>query len=266
MTTSPRRAGRRSWRPLAVAGVTLLAGLLFAVSARTSSGTGLRADQPDLRSLVRAGQSQVASRGAQVAALQKQVDALTRQAARSDGLVAQLQAQADALAAAAGLTPVTGPSLTVTLNDAPAQPNLPVGVQPDDLVVHQQDVQAVVNALWAGGATAIQLQDQRLVATSAVRCVGNTLILQGRVYSPPYRVIAIGDPAAMRAQLLSTSAIQIYLQYVDALGLGWSLTSSPSTTITGYRGAVDLPRATVPSTFSALTPVSPAPSAPAGRR
>ena len=70
----------------------------------------------------------------------------------------------------------------------------PGGLGPDDLVVHQQDVQAVVNALWRGGADGVQVMDQRLIATSAVRCVGNTLILQGRVYSPPFTVTAVGDP------------------------------------------------------------------------
>ena len=43
--------------------------------------------------------------------------------------------------------------------------------------------------------------DQRLIATSAVRCVGNTLLLQGRTYSPPFVVTAIGDAAAIRPQL-----------------------------------------------------------------
>ena len=52
----------------------------------------------------------------------------------------------------------------------------------------------MVNALWQGGAKGIKVMDQRLISTSAVRCVGNTLILQGRVYSPPYKVTAVGDP------------------------------------------------------------------------
>ena len=46
----------------------------------------------------------------------------------------------------------------------------------------------MVNALWQGGAQGIKVMDQRLISTSAVRCVGNTLILQGRVYSPPYKI------------------------------------------------------------------------------
>ena len=84
----------------------------------------------------------------------------------------------------------------MTLADAPRSADrvLPEDASPDDLVVHQQDVQAVVNALWPGGAEAMQIMDQRVITTSAVRCVGNTLILQGRVYSPPFQITAIGDP------------------------------------------------------------------------
>src|SRR3569833_1449764 len=80
---------------------------------------------------------------------------------------------------------------------------------PDDLVVHQQDVQAVGNALWAGGATGMQIMDQRLISTSAVRCVGNTLILQGVVYSPPFRITATGAPDRLRAALDASPEIQI---------------------------------------------------------
>ena len=92
------------------------------------------------------------------------------------------------------------PSLTVTLEDAPIPPDgIPDGYAADDYVVHQQDLQAVVNALWAGGAEALQVMDQRIISTSAVRCVGNTLILQGRVYSPPYSVSAVGPLGAHAA-------------------------------------------------------------------
>ena len=69
------------------------------------------------------------------------------------------------------------------------------------MIVHQQDVQAVVNALWAGGADGLAVMGQRLITTGAVRCVGNTLLLYGRTYSPPFRVTAVGDPTRLRASL-----------------------------------------------------------------
>ena len=114
---------------------------------------------------------------------------------------------------AAGTQAVAGPTVQVTLTDARNVPDvLPDGISVDDYVVHQQDVQAVVNALWEGGAEAMMLMDQRVISTSAVRCVGNTLILQGRVYSPPYVITAIGNQTDLRASLdaarrsLSTSS------------------------------------------------------------
>ena len=136
---------------------------------------------------------------------------------------------------------MTGPAVEVSLTDAKNVPDpLPDGFTVDDYVVHQQDVQAVVNALWQGGAEAMTLMDQRVISTSAVRCVGNTLILQGRVYSPPYVIRALGDPLALRAALDSSPAVQIYRQYVDAVGLGYDVQTRPQRTFPAYAGSINL--------------------------
>ena len=73
--------------------------------------------------------------------------------------VADARATGEAGVPAAGLAAVDGPGLVVTLDDAPRRPDgsLPVGARPDDLVIHQSDVQAVVNALWAAGAIGVEL-------------------------------------------------------------------------------------------------------------
>jgi uncharacterized protein YlxW (UPF0749 family) len=104
-------------------------------------------------------------------------------------------------------------------------------------------VQAVVNALWQGGAEAMMLMDQRVISTSAVRCVGNTLILQGRVYSPPYVITAMGDPMALKAALDSSPSVSIYRQYVDAVGLGYDVRTQPEQTFPAYAGSINLQQA-----------------------
>jgi uncharacterized protein YlxW (UPF0749 family) len=131
---------------------------------------------------------------------------------------------------------VHGPGLTVTLNDAQRDANgrFPRDASPDDLVVHQQDIQAVLNALWSAGAEAIQMQDQRIIATSVPRCVGNTLLLNGRTYSPPYRVTAIGDAAAMQAALAAAPLVILYKQYVVRFGLGYTEQASTDVRIAGH--------------------------------
>jgi uncharacterized protein YlxW (UPF0749 family) len=224
-----------------------LAGVLFATSAEISHGTDLRsAGNTSLPDLIRSEQRRVEASTARVEALRKSVEALTIPAAAGDKRVALLNKQSAALALEAGTQAVRGPGLKVTLDDAHL-PTIPEGFTGDDLVVHQQDVQAVVNALWSGGAEAMMLQDQRVISTSAVRCVGNTLILQGRVYSPPYTITAIGDAATMRAALDSSQEVTIYRQYVDALGLGYDVTSHATIRMPAYTGSLDLLHATVSS-------------------
>ncbi len=148
--------------------------------------------------------------------------------------------------------PVAGPGLTVQLTDAPADSLRQAGVRPDDLLVHQQDLQVVINALWAGGAEAMSLQGQRVISTTAFRCVGNVLSLHGRLYSPPYVIRAIGDPKKLRASLYASPQIQVYLQYVDAVGLGWSVNSSTALTLPAYEGTTDLQYASVPAGIDVL--------------
>jgi uncharacterized protein YlxW (UPF0749 family) len=119
---------------------------------------------------------------------------------------------------------VHGPGLVVTLQDAQRDANgrFPRDASPDDLVVHQQDILAVLNALWSAGAEAIQMQDQRIIATSVPRCVGNTLLLNGRTYSPPYTITAIGNAATMQASLAAAPLVTLYKQYVVRFGLGYT--------------------------------------------
>lgn len=224
--------------PLVAAG----AGLLFATSAQTSRGTDLRSSgRSDLVDVVRDQSRAVQVRAAAVQQLRGEVDALTARAGPGDASVARLGAQANKLSPIAGTQAVTGPGLSVSLNDAQrTAASLPEPFTADDIVVHQQDVQSVVNALWAGGAEAMTLMDQRVISTSAVRCVGNTLILQGRVYSPPYVIQAIGDPSRMRDALDMSPQIKIYREYVDAVGLGYDVKTKDRLTFPAYAGSLSL--------------------------
>ncbi|MFD6246915.1 DUF881 domain-containing protein [Streptomyces roseolus] len=241
----PAGAGR--WRPvrLLTLGVFALAGLLFVTSFNTAKGTNIRTDASLLRlsDLIEERSHKNAGLDESTAVLRDQVDTL---AARDDGSTAAEDRRLKALETAAGTTEISGPGLTVTLNDAPpgaqAAPGYPEP-QANDLVIHQQDLQAVVNALWKGGAEGIRVMDQRLISTSAVRCVGNTLILQGRVYSPPYKITAVGDRGKLDKALADSPALQNYQLYVKAYGLGWKVDDHKDVTLPGYAGAVDLHQA-----------------------
>ena len=215
--------------------VCLLAGLLLAATHGVSGGAEIRrSDSPRLVDLVHDAQSAVDRLSVQRDALAAQIDS-THGASAGTALAAML-ARADELAADAGLEPVHGPGLVVTLSDAQRDANgrFPRDASPDDLVVHQQDIQAVLNALWSAGAEAIQMQDQRIIGTSAPRCVGNTLLLNGRTYSPPYSISAVGDAAAMQAALAAAPLVTLYKQYVVRFGLGYREQVQADVQVAGY--------------------------------
>jgi len=223
--------------------VALLAGLLFATSSRTALGTDLRAgESSQLSGLIDQRDATVAEQQEELAVLQAQVEALTDQAASRNSEVAAALAQAESVSASAGLTPVSGPGLTVTLDDAPAQAagDLTSQTVADNLVIHQSDVQGVVNAMWAAGADGVAIMGQRLISTSAVICVGNTLLLQGRKYSPPFVVTAVGNAGQIRQQLGSSYEVGLLEEAVEDYGLTFQVTDQRQVALPGYDGPLEM--------------------------
>ncbi len=223
--------------------VFALAGLIFFTSFNTAKGTNIRTDASLLKlsDLIQERSHKNGELDESNGSLRDDVESLAQ---RDNGSTKADDARLKALENNAGTKKLSGKAVTVTLADAPpdASAKLPgyPEPQPNDLVIHQQDLQAVVNALWLGGAEGIKVMDQRLISTSAVRCVGNTLILQGRVYSPPYKVTAVGDPEKLKSALAASPEIQNYMLYVNAYGLGWKVDDDGAVTLPGYSGTVDL--------------------------
>jgi uncharacterized protein YlxW (UPF0749 family) len=245
----PRRwaGGKRGWAggvPL----IALAAGLLFTTSATTADGTALRDDRrPQLAQLITDKRERLAERERRAAELRAAVDQDTAELAKVDEPVQEARERAESLRGPAGFTTLSGPGITVVLNDSSrrTRDGGPDAPDNDDLVVHQQDVQAVVNALWAGGAEAMSIMDVRVISTSAVRCVGNTLLLHGQVFSPPFKITAIGEPTAMHQALESAEGVRDFRNAVADFGLGYSETVERNVTVRAYDGSSDLRSARV---------------------
>lgn len=238
----PRRTS--PWRAL-VPVVSLLAGVGFAASHRDARGTELRSPATaNLRDLVRAAEAQVKEADRTLAQLQAQVSVATRAAGRADSAVAGAQGKISPMLGPGGLTRVRGPGIVVILNDA-SPGSARADVDPNQLVVHQSDLQAVVNALWAGGAEAMTIAGQRVIATSAVRCVGNTLLLNGEVYSPPFRVAAIGPYQRMRGALDKSPGVALFKEAAGYYGLGYTVELQYRLTLPAFHGPIGLAYAKV---------------------
>lgn len=175
---------------------------------------------------------------AQLADLREQVEELSTEAAGHERLTEELETHLDTLAIQAGLSAVKGRGMRVSLADSDLSRSPSENV--NDLVIHSEDVRTVVNALWRAGAEAISLNGQRLVGTSAVVCVGNTLLVNGTVHSPPYVAEAVG---ADRSRFDADPGVKILKR--DAIGfrLGFSVESLSVARVPGFDGAVNFSRA-----------------------
>lgn len=230
--TSTRSVTRR----VLVVATAAAAGVMMVTSALASRGTDLRPNRnTDLASLVEAEARRNEQLTGRLADVRDEVDELSRRQAQQAGTPAS---ELTAAAEAAGTVPVTGPAVTVTLQDAPLDVK-PAGVDEDLLVVHQQDIQAVVDALWSGGAEAMTIQGQRVSSRTGVKCVGNTVVVHSVPYAPPYVISAIGDPSALTQALTNSSTLRIYRQYADAYRLGWEVRREASVAMPAYTGPAE---------------------------
>jgi uncharacterized protein YlxW (UPF0749 family) len=242
--THVRPGRRRVWR-VATPVVVLLSGALFAVSAEQSDGLDLRAGRlTDLASVVRAERDEAGDLTAEAAELNAEVEALS--AELGDRSVSRVQDEIATLVDPAGLTEKSGPAVQVILDDASMEARLNYEGEPNDLVVHQQDIQAVANAMWNAGAVAVTIQGQRLISTTGIKCEGNQVTLHGLPYSPPYVIVGIGDQSRLITELTTDPILATYRDYTTLAGGGvtWDMAELDSATAPGYTGLLDLTYAT----------------------
>ena len=131
-----------------------------------------------------------------------------------------------------GLVAAEGPGLVVTLDDS-AERESPSG-NLNDLVIHSQDVQAVANGLWGAGAEALAVNGQRVIPTSAILCVGNTLLINGTVHSPPFRFAALG--ANLHDAFTSDPLVKRFADDADRFKLGFKVEDRDRLSVPPYTG------------------------------
>ena len=170
---------------------------------------------------------------AEVAELRRRVESLGSSAAAREQASADIEEALEILGRQAGLAPMSGRGVVVSLSDSDLVESPSGNV--NDLVIHSEDVRAVVNALWRAGAEAMSVNGQRLVGTSAVVCVGNTLLVNGTVHSPPYVVTAVG---AERSRFDTDPLMRRLRREAVAFRLGFSAESASDLRVAGFEGAV----------------------------
>lgn len=104
-----------------------------------------------------------------------------------------------------GYENVSGPGIIVTMSDS--QEKVQPGEDPQWYLIHDFDILSVVNELKAAGAEAITINDERISATSNIRCGGPTINIDGKRHAIPFVIKAIGDPKKLEAVILAPDSV-----------------------------------------------------------
>lgn len=173
------------------------------VRERQAESTGLRAD---LAAEVRERTAASDELEARTQALRQEVAQVQEQALGADATGRRLTEGLTTLGLATGTTPVIGPGLVVTLDNAPedepgSADTLRPGTAPSSSV-QDRDLQGVVNGLWAAGAEAVSINGQRLTALTAIRSAGDAILVDLRPLSPPYVIEAVGSPQDLEVDFM----------------------------------------------------------------
>lgn len=166
--------------------------------------------------------------------LRQEASQFERNAAAADGLLSDYTRQETQFKKLSGLTEEKGDGLAIVLADATT---IPSNADPNDYIVHNTDLQAIVNALWAGGAKAISINGERLVGTSAIRCAGNTILVNSNLVGSPYQITAIGEIKRLNDFLFKDESANVFFKNsASELGIVVELRESADIVIPPYKG------------------------------
>ncbi|WP_106847840.1 DUF881 domain-containing protein [Blastococcus sp. Marseille-P5729] len=198
---------------------------------------------------------QITVRSAEVAVLADSLSELRAEVAtlRADALGSTEQGQAliDQIQhqeAAAGLSPVVGPGVRITVGNPPAPAGSdPVGADETTeppVTITDADLQRAVNALWGSGAEAIAVNGERIGPLTAIRQAGGTVLIDFQPVASPYVIEVIGDPASLPARFASTEPARRFNTYRSAYGAEYEVQTAED---------LELPAAREPITAGSTT-------------
>lgn len=182
--------------------------------------TRLEAEQAELKGRLASLRQELATRQEAAISNTDQMQALRTELARQQLI--------------AGLKPVQGPGVLITLDDSTVQ--FPRGADANAFIIHEYDLRDTVNLLWMAGSEAIAINGERLVSQSSVYCVGSTVMVNNTRLSPPYLIRAIGNPRVQQDYLRNPSYLQNLKQKQRLYGLRFDVEASSNLTLPAYAG------------------------------
>ena len=243
MTTEPSTERTRLAHSLVLLLPAILFGLLVSVQWRTQAERNeltVRYNTP-LLDAAKTLQNEQNALKVTLAELRAELDRIQTSASTQSEAAKDLQSRIDGLKTVAGLNERSGDGVEIVLDDARGAA---AAKDVEKSICHNTDLTDIVNQAWRGGAEAIAINDERIVGSSSIYCVGSTIMVNGTLMSPPFKVLVIGPQNELLATYDDPTQLRDIKQRRDIYGLGFRVSRATGLHLPPYRGALNVRFAT----------------------
>jgi len=243
VTTAPSTERTRLTHSLVLLLPAVLFGLLVSVQWRTQAERNeltVRYNAP-LLDAAKSLQNEQNALKVTLAELRAQLDQIQTSASTQSDAAKDLQSRIDGLKTVAGLNERAGDGVEIILDDARGAA---AAKDVEKSICHNTDLTDIVNQAWRGGAEAIAINDERIVGSSSIYCVGSTIMVNGTLMSPPFKVLVIGPQNELLATYEDPTQLRDIKQRRDIYGLGFRVSRATGLHLPPYRGALNVRFAT----------------------
>jgi uncharacterized protein YlxW (UPF0749 family) len=145
---------------------------------------------------------------------------------------------------AAGLSTPRGPGVSVILDDSTK--GMPAGDEAANYLIHDFELRDVASLLWLAGAEAVAINDERLVASTSIYCVGSTIIVNNTRLSPPYEIRALGNPSQLEEALKDPGTLKKVKSRAKLYGIQFKYAQVKEMTLPTFTGGFAIKYASPP--------------------
>lgn len=134
-----------------------------------------------------------------------------------------------------GLTELKGEGFKIELDDSPFIDR--ENIEPDEAgIVFAADIRDIVNLLRAHNVEGIAINDQRVIATSSITSVGNTVLVNNSNLTPPFTITAIGDYGSFVMRFSETGTLADLQKRVKENGIQFRIDPQNHVILPIYNG------------------------------
>lgn len=209
----PTGSSQPHWISMVAVGVL---GLMMAVVAVQTDrraevdelGRAALIDEIELR------RERVANLQSQAAEVNDSIRTSVARGVKLDRQLDELESNVSRLEVRTGFSAVRGEGIRITVDN---QPGVDVNNE-----IRDEDLAYLVDGLWAAGAEAIAINDQRINLLGGIRNTSRAIHVNGRPVNAPYVISVIGDNDTLQARLLQSSQGQAWFALVNTFGFRYT--------------------------------------------